>query len=726
MVSLIGTQDSPGNSAQARPGPGFVRRATSAINTLQQDQRGALMPWCAVMMGLGVALYFSLSVEPGLQDYAMAGGVAFCAGLAGLRHRETLGPVALGIVLIAAGFALAGLRAHGAAGPVLDFRYYGAIEGRIVALDRSASDAVRITLEEVRLEDLRPERTPHRVRVSLHGAGQGAEPPPGALVMITGHLGAPGGPSEPGGFDFQRHAWFQSLGGVGYARTPLVVLEHRVAGEAPLFHLRMRLSAAIQAEIPGQPGAFAAAVLTGDRAGLDAGPIDDMRKSNIAHLLAISGLHMGLLTGFVYTTLRALLALIPAIALRYPIRKWAAASALVAGAFYLALSGGNVATERAFIQVGVMFTAVLLDRRAVTLRSVAIAAILLLVHRPETLMSPGFQMSFAATAALVGVFSGLRDRRAMQSWPGWLKGVSALVISSAVAGAATGPFGAAHFNQIASYGLIANLLSVPVMGSLIIPGAVLALLLWPLGLAGPVFYVLSLGLQWILGVAHRVASMPGAVDAVPSPPPGTLGVLSLAALFILLWRGRVRWLGVVPIALAFGAWTMTERPPLLISETGRLVGIMGPESRALSRPRGDGFSARIWMENDGAPAAQDAAAARTGWQADGPGVSGRLGDLSLWHGSGKTGLRGAAEACARHDLLILSEPAVDAGLVAVDSVTSGAALVLGASGNDGGCTVIDGPALSRMGSISMDEGLVVTTARAEQGARLWSITRDRR
>jgi ComEC/Rec2-related protein len=134
-----------------------------------------------------------------------------------------------------------------------------------------------------------------------------------------------------------------------------------------------------------------------------------MRVANIAHLLAISGLHMGLLTGFVYGALRLVLALIPALALRYPIRKWAAAGALGAGAFYLVLSGGNVATERAFIQVAVMLTAVMLDRRAITLRSVAIAAMILLLHRPETLFSPGFQMSFAATAALVAVFTGLRD-----------------------------------------------------------------------------------------------------------------------------------------------------------------------------------------------------------------------------------------------------------------------------------------------------------------------------
>ncbi len=434
----------------------------SAVNAVQQGQRGALMPWASVCLGVGVGLYFAWPTEPGVAIYGAA-AVVFALGVALLLWRaEVLGPLGIALALVAAGLGIAGLRAHQVAGPVMEFRYYGAIEGRIVGIDRSASDAIRLTLDRVRLDDVR--NVPRRVRVSLHGEQGYLDPVPGAVVMMTGHLGPPGGAAEPGGFDFQRHAWFQSLGGVGYTRVPALLLSPPEPGDQRLFSMRMRMSAAVQAAIPGQPGAFAAAVLTGDRSGLEQGPVQDMRDSNIAHLLAISGLHMGLLTGFVYSALRIGLALIPVLALRYPIRKWAAVGALGAGAFYLALSGGNVATERAFIQVAVMFTAVLLDRRAITLRSVAIAAIIVLLHRPETLLSPGFQMSFAATTALVAVFNGLQGAPWMRKWPGWVKGIWALVVSSVVAGGATAPFAAAHFNRLAVYGVIANLLTVPVMG----------------------------------------------------------------------------------------------------------------------------------------------------------------------------------------------------------------------------------------------------------------------
>jgi len=463
--------------------------------------------------------------------------------------------------------------------------------------------------------------------------------------------------------------------------------------------------------------------------------VETMRVANIAHLLAISGLHMGLLTGFVYGALRVILAMVPALALQYPIRKWAAAGALVIGAFYLMLSGGNVATERAFIQVAVMLTAVMLDRRAITLRSVAIAAVIVLLHRPETLFSPGFQMSFAATAALVAVFNGLRGATWLSARPGWQKWVFALVLSSVVAGLATAPFAAAHFNRIAVFGLVANLLTVPVMGSVIIPAAVVAALLWPLGLSGPVFAVMEIGLTWILDVAARVASWPFAVDYVPSPPPGTLGLVAIGGLIAILWRGQGRWAGVLPLVLPAFLWSGVNRPDVLISDGGRLVGVMTEEGRALSRARGEGFVAGVWLENDGDGADQAAAAARLGWATNGRGVSMEHYDVRIWHGTGRRALDEADAACHTHDVIILSEAAseVDGWLnVAPPSLSLSpfqidyisARRSQGAGGAEGRpCAVIDLGLLTQTGALALwlENGqLTAMSASAEQGGRLWT------
>lgn len=572
-------------------------------------QRGHLFPWVPVCLGLGVGLYFALGWEPEMAHY----GALSCVILAGVLLLRWLGiwaPFVSAVVLVALGVCMAGLRAHQVADPVLGWRYYGPIEGRIVDMDRSASDALRLTLDRVVLADVPPDRTPARVRVSLHGQQGFITPAPAMVVILTGHLSPPGGPVEPGGFDFQRHAWFQGLGAVGYTRTPVLTLEPPGPG-LWWFKMRMALSARVQAGLPGESGAFAAAIMSGDRSGMGQDTLRALRVSNLAHLLAISGLHMGLLAGFVFATLRVAFAMVPAVGLRVPAKKLSALGALAAAAVYLGLSGGSVATERAFVMAAVALVAVMADRRVLSLRAVAVAAVIVLMLRPEALLGPGFQMSFAATTALVAVFGWLRDAE-VPLGPRMLRPIMAVVVSSAVAGAATAPVAAAHFNQFAHYGLIANLLSVPLMGVLVMPAAVLAACLMPLGFEALALRVMGVGLDWILGVAHWVSNLDGARGTVVSPMPTVLPVLAFGVLIIVLWQGRLRWTGLAPVALSLMLWTTAERPDVLIADNGSLIGVMTEKGRALNRSRGSGFVAMNWLENDGVALEQEAAA--TLWQ----------------------------------------------------------------------------------------------------------------
>ena len=496
-------------------------------------QRGALLPWCPVAMGAGVGFYFQIRFEPELGHY-FGLILAVALPLFFIPKESVFRIISIGLCFCVLGFCLAGLRAHSVKAPILDFRFYGAIEGRIIAIDRSHSDKVRLTLDRVHLDGVAPKETPKKIRVSLHGAQRWIDPEPGLTIALTGHLSPPQGPVEPGGFDFRRMAFFRGLGAVGYTRTPVLVAKPVTDGWALIIHrTRAKISALVQAQMPGRAGAFAAAVTTGDRSAMGQDTLEDLRLSNLAHLLAISGLHMGLLTGFLFASIRLGIALIPPIALRVSSKKLAAAMSLTAGFLYYLLSGGNVATERAFIMVSVMFAAVLLDRRAITLRAVAIAAMIVLVFRPETLTEPGFQMSFAATTALVAVFAALRDWEAW-SPPKWAAPVLALVISSAVAGLATAPISAAHFNKVAEYGLLANLLAVPVMGTIVMPGAVLAACLSPIGAEWVGLWLMGFGIDWILWVANWVASMEGSVFPVVAAPSWTIPTLTLGALFLFL------------------------------------------------------------------------------------------------------------------------------------------------------------------------------------------------
>ena len=674
----------------------------STLAAALDAQRGHLFPWAPVFLGAGIAAWFALRFEPGLAHYAAAAGLAALLLAASRRLPEGVRPIPVALALVLAGALLAGHRAHSVAGPVMGWRYYGPVEGTVIEIDRSASDKPRITLADVVLRDVSPERTPLRVRLSLHGDWPGVEPFPGQRVMTTGHLSPPAGPVEPGGFDFARHAWFEGLGAVGYSRVPLMLAAEPEGGAALLVtRVRMALSAAMQRALPGETGAFAAAVTTGDRSGMGPVTIEALRDSNLAHLLAISGLHMGLLTGFVFAALRCGLATVPWVALRWPVKKIAAASALVAATVYLALSGGAVATERAYVMAAVMLVAVLLDRRAISLRSVAVAALVVLALRPETLAGPGFQMSFAATLALVAAFGAMRRRPGAprRRVPGWAKPPLGVLTSSFVAGMATAPFAAAHFNQVAHYGLVANLLAVPVMGAVVIPAVVVAALLAPLSLAMPALWVMGLGIDWILLVADRVASLGGAVTLVPSPPPAFLPLFAAGAVALALWRGPWRLAAMAPMAAAMALWVGADRPLGLVSDTGGLVGWMDAGGRSLSRPRGDGFVARVWLENDGDAAPQEAAAARRGgegWE--------RMtlpGARALHHLPGRSGPPRAAALCRDGAILVLNEEWE----------------------GPGDCTVLDARALRETGAVAIRRegaGVALVTARDLSGRRLWN------
>ncbi len=673
---------------------GATMRVSARIGTALSNQHGHLFNWVPVCMAIGIGLYFSLKFEPGRNEYVAL--VALAAVVLILRRwlPQPFAPLAVGVAVVAAGFLLAGARAHMVAEPVLNLRYYGPVEGRIVDLDRSASDALRITLDQVRLEDVSPQDRPSRARLSLHG--EHVDLQPGQRVMTTAHLSPPQGPVEPGGFDFRRHAWFQKLGAVGYTRVPVLAVAPAAQGQDGIrvTAVRIALSRYVRSALPGEVGGFAAAVTTGDRSGMSRETLDNLRASNLAHLLAISGLHMGLLTGFVFVMCRIGFSAIPPLALRLPVRKLAAICALVAATIYLLLSGGNVATERAFIMVSVMFGAVLMDRRAISLRAVAVAAIIVLILRPDSLLSPGFKMSFAATTALVAVFGGLRDAKVAKG-PKSARPVLAVLMSSAIAGLATAPIGAAHFNTMSHYGLVANLLSVPMMGSVVVPSAVLAALLAPFGLDWIALEIMGLGLRWILLVAETTSALDGALGYVASPPGFVLPCLAVGALWVILWQGRARWAGLTIVAGTMMMWGQGERPEVLVADTGGLIGVMTDEGRALSKQRGSGFVASVWLENDGDGVDQGMAANR--WPGGQEPVQRYLiGDKELVHITGTRAARGFAE-CKSGQIIV-----------------SPVALNL-----TGVCGVYDADKLLLTGSVAISSGKLVTSADVT-GRRLWS------
>lgn len=658
--------------------------------------RGQLFVWVPVFIGLGIGIWFILPFEPAFGQYGVVLAL-FALGAAGTIWGHDLArPLFLILCCVTAGGLAAGLRAHLVASPMIEFQYYGPVTGRVVEIDRSQSDAMRITLADVVLDNVYP--APRFVRVSI----QGVAPEPAQTVMLTARLSAPSSATEPDGFDFRRTAFFRGLGAVGYTRSPVLLWQEAPADVQRIDRLRTYLSQGLMMAIPNDAGAFAAGAMTGDKSGISQDTVQALRDSNLAHLLAISGMNLAFLAGFVFMLIRYGLALVPVIALRVNSKKIAALVALGVALFYLLLSGANVATTRAFLMIAVMLGAILLDRQGLTMRSVAISAVILLLWQPESLLDPGFQLSFAATVVLIGGYHVIDRQILAEKLPNWMMPVYAVVLTSVLAGIATAPYAAAHFNRFTDYGLLANLLTAPAMSLLMAAGAVVAILA-PLGLAAPALWVLEQSAAWILFVAHWVAGLDGAVTMIVVPPAIVLPLISVAGIWILVWQGRRRWLSVPFLGLALVIWAFAPRPDLLISNDGRLVGWMGAEGRAMSAPKGAGFSAENWLQDDGDLASQEQAALRSGFSGPKEARVFQVGDVSGVVLTGKGAEIAFDAACATYDLVIVPA-ALDPSLL-----------------SDGPCTRIDRNILDNSGAMGgyWREG-VLTLYPSRQAPRLWA------
>ncbi len=712
------------------PAPGAVPAAAVT--------RAGLLIWAPVWFSGGIGLWFWLRFEPGVVSYGCAVGMVLAVAMLSVAARyaalqgrlpwlvaDRLMLLAMAVTLFAGGFLAVGLRAHLVAAPVLSFRYYGPVEGRVIGIDRSSGDRMRIMLDQVVLENTSARRTPERVRISLMGPE--ALPQPGARVMLTAHLSPPPPPSEPGGFDFRRNAWFERLGGVGYSRNPIMTVSPpEPGGTLIMARWRMRLSALIQQEIGGQPGAVAAALISGDRSGISEQTNEIMRISSLYHIISISGLHMSMLAGMVFGVLRAFGAATVALGVRTdrPFHKWAAGGAFLAALVYLGLSGGGVATERSFLMIALMLVAVLAGRRAITLRSIAFGAMILLLLAPESLISPSFQMSFAATVALVLSY---------RWWcliapflPKILAPLALLLFTALVAGLATGPFAAAHFGRIAPYGMLANLLAVPIVGMIVMPMGLIAVILAPIGLAGPPLWLMGQGTWAMLWVADWISGFGGADVLLPAPPAEVLPLLATGMTLLALTcdavmrrrhliRAAIPLIGAAMMLAALAIWVTASRPQILVSAEGNAVGILTPSGRAMSQAKGGSFYVRGWLENDGDPADQAQSAARPLWtgpkSARRAEVHAESGVVTLLHIS-PTALGDIVKSCSKNDLIIVNGDLSEAG-----------------PENPNACKIYDRKYLGKIGGFSMrvkNGNPVIMQGQDAIGLRIWTGGKPRR
>lgn len=563
--------------------------------------------WAPVALGAGAASYLSLKVEPA----PFIAPLFLTAALAVAAKLEKRRIAALAAALFFAGFAAADLRAALVDAPALEREIkFATVEGRLIAVDE-APKLRRLIIEVQSIERLPREATPKRVRLSWRGKEFAAKP--GDLVTIRASLSPPPEPAAPGGFDFARQLYFKRIGAVGFAVSPPSVKSEnrrRILGRAQsaIESFRVNLSRRIIEKAPGDAGAIVAAVVTGKREAISEEAEAAFRDSGLAHLLSISGLHMGLATGLIFFFMRASLALIEPIALTQPIKKWAAIAALASGYLYLLISGGDWPAQRAFIMSAIMFIAIIADRRALSLRNVAIAAFIIILTAPEAVLHPGFQMSFAAVTALIAYYEWASARADPSRSFGWdarlRRYVVGIAVTDVIAASATAPFSLFHFNRTSNFGLPANVISIPVMGFWVMPAAIVALLLMPFGADGPAWRIAASGVDLILVIGKWTMKLPGAVTVFPEWPASALVILAIGGVWLCLMSAPWRLAGFAALPVAITLVAIEPHPDFFIGEEGDNVGVLyrSPDKNAglaVFDKRKGRFDARVWMEQAG-------------------------------------------------------------------------------------------------------------------------------
>ncbi|MEA3046133.1 MAG: competence protein ComEC [Sphingomonadales bacterium] len=577
------------------------RGLSARLEILAEAERDQLPLWLPVGLMLGIGGYFYLPDRHAWIAFLLLAGSLACAGLAcgGTRWGRALAWFALAAAL---GCALVWWRAEQAAAPRLAREQMMEVEARVESVQSlAAAGAARLLVEPI------GEGLPARLRINVAQDKMVPGIAPGAIVRLRAWMMPPAPMAVPGAYDFARAAWFQRIGGTGRALDIAVVrppssqsLSARIAG------WRARLSAHIRSRLGGAEGGIAAALATGDQFGIPDADAEAMRRSGLAHLLSVSGLHLTAVVGAVMLLTLKLLALSPMLALRWRLVLVAAAAGALAGIAYTLLTGAEVPTVRSCIAALLVLAGIALGREALTLRLVAVGALVVLLLWPESLAGASFQMSFAAIVAIVALHESPRARawfaRRDEGWPAKAgRFLLALVLTGVAVEIALIPIALFHFHKAGLYGALANVIAIPLTTFIIMPLEALALLFDLIGAGAPFWWLTGQALSFLLWLANSAAYAPGAVALLPAMAPAAFALIVAGGLWIALWRTDLRRWGLVPVALGALWAAATPAPDLVVTGDGRHLALRTSDGAlALLRPRAGDYVRDTLAEASGA------------------------------------------------------------------------------------------------------------------------------
>lgn len=579
----------------------------SRLTSMWKTEKDRHFLWLPVLFAIGVAGYYALPGEPSqaaLWRLASAGGVLTSAGFTGRRR---LFPWGIAVLLVALGALAAGLHTMRHTQPVVAAAVKPRpLSGLVEAIERT-EHGVRFTLSEVTIADMPHEVTPFRVRLSVRPKAGSDLPWPriGQRISLMAGLMPPMGPALPHGFDFSRYFFFRDIGAVGYGLPPWKLLPETADSTMQRFlDWRFRLTDRIIDTLGPRNGPVVAGLITGEARAITETDFTALKASNLYHIIAISGGHMVVIAGVIFIGLRFLLLALPGgLAQRARGKSLAAFVTLVLVTLYLAVTGMPISAVRAYVMIALVLFAVIAGRRVDAMRSLALTFWLMLVIDPSDLLEPGFQLSFAATLAIVALVEAAWFRSPLPAGEGiaafmfrvfWM----ALLITVA-AQAATLPLALAMFNNLPTYGLIANLLATPLVTFYLMPVVALFFLLLPFGLEHAALILMDYGVSALLWIAEWTSSLPHALVFVPSLPGWGVALFVLGLTWLCLWQRRWRYLGIPLMAVGMISFVTVRLPDVLVGPEAKQVALRTPDGFMQAKGKRNTMLAELWANGVG-------------------------------------------------------------------------------------------------------------------------------
>jgi len=583
----------------------IIRNLQCLILEQLTKQKDNAFLWAPVFFAFGIGIYFSLPFEPPSSLVLFMFAMAFALYSLGLANRIYALPF-LALLLSVSGFTVAKLRTGIVDTKIIEKKIsFANVVGKITSIEpMEEGSGSRIILSNLDIEDMSESDTPRNIRLRVR---KDSNIEIGQTVKVLAALNPPSEPLIPNGFDFRRYLYFQEIGAVGFVYNEPEILSSPKKQFLNIQKVRHNISVKLYEYLPSKTASIATALLVGQKNAITDKDKQAVRDAGLAHMLAISGLHVGLFAGTLFFIIRFILAFIPSISLNYPIKKIAAVLALLGAIFYMLIAGSTVPTQRAVLMISIVFLAVIVDRSPISLRLVAASALMVLLFRPESLLSVSFQMSFAAVTCLIYFYDITR--------PIWIKLYTkgsvikkatsyffAVTITTVIASIATAPFALYHFGQVSFIGSVANLVAVPLLTFIIMPFALLSIIFMPFGLSYFPVIIMGWGIEEMLKIAHWAASLPNAVLLAPSWSFISFVIVILSALFVILWKGMGKIIILPFIIFALFISQTNIMPSILVSASHKLFLFKDDNEQIyVSTRMNDRFVLKNWERLYGVP-----------------------------------------------------------------------------------------------------------------------------